>query len=370
MGEIEEQPSQPPSKEIDDNNTNNTHNDVLHIPSLASKFEELIAALPPLPMATPRPKPRKSKQGAKRKRGNAATAADSLLYSPQNRTPVVIKEQRQRTQHGDNTAPSPDSLYSPASREGIPFSSGVAVGLKIGIWLPSTASPSPSDDTVPRSSLPKNGSYHFGRVIAYEDVPPFRHLVKYDNYIDEVEKAFLNLENEIWVALSEDAAAAVGAGDNTVNGQSVPTQDENGAEKAAPMATELENKKKAKRHCQPVLFKNENFSVYKSTCGPPGYEIYANFPELRLEDIKVKCYARGKVQLTVLQPEIFTPRAVGDCGGGDGGGGQGVEKVFTEPQSALRNPYTVDLPSRIVPESAKALFTSTGQLYIRVNCEK
>lgn len=368
LGEVQEQQpsSRPPS-----NSTNDTEYNDLNVPTLASKFEELIAALPPLPMPISRPSPAVGRQGAKRRRGGA----DSLLNKATNKSPI-IKQKKQQLQEED------DTLYCSL------------VGHRVGVWLPA---PSPASTTSngiaeninnenPSTSSNKNGAYRFGRIIGQENLPPYRQIIKYDTPIEGTECSYLNLKTEIWVALCDDDvnknSNTSPAGITAAPAAAATTTPDKGAEETpTPNIKKQEGERTPEtKRARPVNFlspkcsapaslviENDHLSVYSTTCGPAGYEIYAVLPDtLRVEDIKVKCFARGKVQLKVKQPA--TPEETSRGGGGDGDEAQ-VEQA-PEKELGPELVYTVDLPSKIYPESARALFTSTGQLYLRVDSQK
>jgi len=368
LGEVqEEKPSRPPSN----NNSSTKFND-LNVPNLASKFEELIEALPPLSMPTPRPSPAIGRQGAKRRRKGADSLLNKAAKSP------MITQKKHQLQEED------DGIYCSL------------VDHRIGVWLPAPSTfPTNSNNTenskkkTPSTSLHKNGAYCFGRIVGQEDLPPYRQIVEYDTPFEGKECSYVNLRTEIWVALTDDDVnitpnpsfagrtappAAATTPDKRTEG--TPTPHIRTAEEEITPETNLARPLTflSPEHSPPPPLKieNEHFSVYKTTCGPQGYEIYAILPEiLRIEDIKVKCFARGLLQFKVKQ--LATPQqksnSDGSGSGGDGGSEAQIEQAPEEELDAERM-YTVNLPSKIYPESARALFTSAGQLYLRVDSQK
>lgn len=85
-----------------------------------------------------------------------------------------------------------------------------------------------------------------------------------------------------------------------------------------------------------VLVEGDTYQVYRTTSGTPGYEIYSSFEGYAVCEISVRAFSLGEVHL--------------------------------KAESTSRPPVTetVKLPSRIDNKSAQALFTETGQLYVRV----
>ncbi len=347
------QPSQPPS-----NNKNSTEYNE-HVPNLASKFEVLIAALPPLP---PKPTPRRSsakiiRQGAKRRRG-----AVEYLF----KTPISMQKQPQQWQEEEKQEDKDNgSLF------------WNLVGSRIAIWLPTSITTSKNTALGNNNNKPSPkggaGAYTFGRVIGQEDVSPYRQIIKFDAPVLGVECAGVNLKNEIWVKLADDDhdddASPPRAPNASLSLAEVPPDNQNTQDEM----TTPENKR-AERPLRfinlpehrsplpppPLVFENEQFSVFTTTCGPVGYEILAVPGTLRIEDVKVECFVGGKVVLKVKR------QATAAAGAGAAAGGHREEQADEGEEVEL----SIDLPTAIYPESAKALFTSTGQLYIRVDSKK
>lgn len=314
-----------------------------NIPTLESKFEELIAALPPLPKH-PRRSPTKAKQGVKRQR------------SPVSKPPP---NNRPRKQQED------DELRSDL------------VGHRIGVWISVSSSPTNdnNNNNANNSDAEKNkkGQWCFGRVEGLEEVPPHRHIVKFDSQCP-LSSAYVDLTTEIWVALADDdGAVGDGANPNTPSLAAgiltkIPDKGKGGKERVINNAS-LENKRRPRplHHTQPKhhspllppLFETDYFTVYNTICGELGYEIYALCPNTwSINEFKVQAFDRGKITLKVKRQQQHqqgeSREKSGD--GDDNGGGEEENEE-----------YTVELPTRIDPKSARALFTTSGQLYIRVD---
>jgi hypothetical protein len=365
LGEVQElQPcSRPPS-----NNKNSTEYNDLNVPTLASKFEELIAALPPLPMPLPRPSPAVGRQGAKRRR----KGADSLLLNNNCADKSLMIRQKIQQAHQEDETIYCSFVYH-----------------RIAVWLPAPSTTNTNAETpinknkTPSTSLHKNGAYRFGRIIGQEDLPPYRQIIKYDTPIEGSECSYVNLKTETWVALCDDEvnktpppppAPVLTTADERATPNSKYQEREITSEikKARPLS--FLSPEQSPPPPPPLKIENEyNLSVYSTTCGPAGYEIYALLPDtLRIEDIKVKCYARGKVDVKMKQSATPREKNTGSsfCGKDGGGEAQGEQAPEKELEMEPQRVYTVNMPSTIYPESARALFTSSGQLYIRVDSQE
>lgn len=115
-----------------------------------------------------------------------------------------------------------------------------------------------------------------------------------------------------------------------------------------------------------VVGRGEDYTVYKMLVTEGGaeealwYTIFAEYPGLNIEDIKIKCFSRGIVRLT-LKNKILqggTPSYLGHGASTSGSDGEGEQ--CSETVSVIK------LPSRIGSASGKAFFTDLGQLYVRV----
>jgi hypothetical protein len=318
-----------------------------NIPTLESKFEELIAALPPLPKH-PRRSPTKAKQGVKRQRSPVAKP-------PPNNRP---KKQQEDAELCNDL-----------------------VGHRIGVWISASSSPTNDNNNNNNNSDAekiKKGQWCFGRVEGLEEVPSHRHIVKFDPQCP-VSSAYVDLTTEIWVALADDdgdgAGGAVGDGANPntpflAAGIHAAADKRKGKERVINNAP-LENKRRPRplHHTQPKhhsplvppLFETDYFTVYNTICGKLGYEIYALCPNTwSMDEFKVQAFDRGKITLKVKRQQQHQGESQETSSDGDENGGEGGREVENEK-------YTVELPTRIDPKSARALFTTSGQLYIRVD---
>ena len=212
--------------------------------------------------------------------------------------------------------------------------SGVAasllVGRRLGVWWPT------------------EGKYFFGVVDAF-DAATGQHTVQYD----DGDRETLSLNRETWVLVDDEDERKVTLGAEYLN----PTPKKTGsaaAPKAGPpvaarLATPLVHGRPAcmdasgvaprrgspTDHTGRLVAEGEGYRVYDTSSGAPGFEIYSLWSGVNISQISVRCFSRGAVLLQALGSSVL-----------------------------------VELPSRVVPSTAKALFTAAGQLYVRVAWEQ
>lgn len=162
--------------------------------------------------------------------------------------------------------------------------------------------------------------YYFGRVTSYFPATG-RHVIAYED--GDAEE--LTLGEEVWVPVDTDGERAAAAG------------------AAAPLQPVLQP---AVALPPPALVaQGTAFKAYTTLpgAGPRGYEIFFSLPGFSIDEVSVRAFSRGEVVIWARQ--------------GQGEGCGGVVEEYRE---------AVVLPSRVDASSAKALFTPSGQLYVRV----
>jgi len=200
------------------------------------------------------------------------------------------------------------------------------------------------------------GRYFFGQVKSVLlDLP--RHLIKYDDGTEEL----IDLNAQMWVLL--ETAPTGGAGANALleaaaaahelestKEREAEVQGTDGGETfkgnvpgavvvvGGPACMYGEQRSKASTEEEAVAV-GQHYKAYRTLSGTPGYEIYSNFEGYSFEEISVRCFSRGAVQLRA-QPKGATEKPV----------------VVEE----------VELPTQVDNHSAQALYTEAGQLYVRV----
>lgn len=166
-----------------------------------------------------------------------------------------------------------------------------------------------------------HGLYKFGAVIG-RDPTSGLHWV----HFDEGNRGPLNENKDVWVGI-----------DITPKSLAPPNSTSMQMDIGGSNSNSLEYSERN------LVYKSKGFAVYRSVVGPPGYEIYAKFPNLKANDINIRAHSRGAVYI----------------------------KVRSMSSDLRRRPLfetieVVELPSKLETKSASALLTEGGQLFIRV----